>query len=136
MRKIDEIAGLKTRLTKLQFQSNILKNNFFDYIEGLNSVYNVLADSDRENFKFNIFGNKLKLQANYNNEETQFQGRFSVLLNTNVTDKDLYAELLTCSFDSIGNVMIKGQYFCVSDYAEPFYIELMNCLIDSNNLEL
>lgn len=32
---LNQIGGIKTRLTNLQVQSNVLKQNFFDYIEGL-----------------------------------------------------------------------------------------------------
>jgi len=75
--EIDEIAGIKYRLSKLQTQSNKFKNSLFDYIEGLESVYSVFSKYNRDDFSFEIYGNKLKIKATYNNKDTSFQGLFS-----------------------------------------------------------
>ena len=136
--KLNEIAGIKTRLSRLKFQSDILKNNFFDYIEGLNSEYNVLTNYSRDDFRFDIYGNKLKLQATYNNEETSSQGKLSVLIIKLEDKKEIYNELFFWKFDSYGNIksIDYKQDFSCNDFSEYFYIELMNKLIDSNQFEL
>ena len=136
--KLNEIAGIKTRLSKLQTQSNELKTNFFDYIEGLNSVYNVLSNCSREYFTFDIYGNKLKLQATYNNNDSSYQGKLSVLILTIEDKKELQTELLFWIFDSYGNIKSNESKHDLysGDFAESFYIEIMNKLIDSNKFEL
>ncbi len=136
--KLNEIAGIKTRLARLKFQSDNLKNNFFEYIEGLNSEYNVLTNYSRDDFRFDIYGNKLKLQATYNNEETSSQGKLSVLIIKLEDKKEIYNELFFWKFDSYGNIksIDYKQDFSSNDFSEYFYIELMNKLIDSNQFEL
>jgi hypothetical protein len=136
--EIDELAGIKTRLTKLQTQSNKLKNNLFDYIEGLESVYNVFSNYNRDDFSFEIYGNKLKLKATYNDNESTFQGVFSVYVLSSDVYRDKFSELLSWKFDNYGNIKNANEnyVFSVDDFAESFYIELMNKLIDSNKFEL
>jgi hypothetical protein len=137
-KEINEIAGVKTRLSKLQTQSNNFKSNLFDYIEGLESVYNVFSKYNRDDFSFEIYGNKLKLKSTYNSQETSFRGVFSATVLEVENDKDKYIELLSWKFDTSGNIKntIGNQFFTVDDFAESFYIELMNKLIDSNEFEL
>lgn len=136
--EINEIAGVKTRLSRLQTQSNKFKNNLFDYIEGLESVYNVFSKYNRDDFSFEIYGNKLKIKATYNSQDTSFQGLFSANVLEVENDKDKYIELISWKFDTSGNIKntIGNQFFTVDDFAESFYIELMNKLIDSNKFEL
>ena len=136
--EIDEIAGIKYRLSKLKTESNKFKNNLFDYIEGLESVYNVFSKYNRDDFSFEIYGNKLKIKATYNSQDTSFQGLFSANVLKVENDKDNYIELLSWNFDTSGNIKntIGNQFFTVDDFAESFYIELMNKLIDSNEFEL
>ena len=136
--EIDEIAGIIYRLSKLKTESNKFKNNLFDYIEGLESVYNVFSKYNRDDFSFEIYGNKLKIKATYNSQDTSFQGLFSANVLKVENDKDNYIELLSWNFDTSGNIKntIGNQFFTVVDFAESFYIELMNKLIDSDNLVL
>jgi hypothetical protein len=136
--EINEIAGVKSRLSRLQTQSNKFKNNLFDYIEGLESVYNVFSKYNRGDFSFEIYGNKLKIKATYNSQDTSFQGLFSANVLEVENDKDKYIELISWKFDTSGNIKntIANQFFTVDDFAESFYIELMNKLIDSNKFEL
>ena len=136
--EIDEIAGIIYRLSKLKTESNKFKNNLFDYIEGLESVYNVFSKYNRDDFSFEIYGNKLKIKATYNSQDTSFQGLFSANVLKVENDKDNYIELLSWNFDTSGNIKntIGNQFFTVDDFAESFYIELMNKLIDSDNLVL
>jgi len=136
--EIDEIAGIKYRLSKLQTQSNKFKNNLFDYIEGLESVYNVFSKYNRSDYSFEIYGNKLKIKATYNNKDTSFQGLFSATVLEVDNDKYKYIELLSWKFDTSGNIKnVDGnQFFTANDFAESFYIELMNKLIESDNFEL
>jgi len=136
--EINEIAGVKFRLSKLQTESNKFKNNLFDYIEGLESVYNVFSKYNRDDFSFEIYGNKLKIKATYNSQDTSFQGLFSANVLEVENDKDKYIELISWKFDTSGNIKntIGNQFFTVDDFAESFYIELMNKLIDSNKFEL
>jgi hypothetical protein len=136
--EINEIAGVKSRLSRLQTQSNKFKNNLFDYIEGLESVYNVFSKYNRGDFSFEIYGNKLKIKATYNSQDTSFQGLFSANVLEVENDKDKYIELISWKFDTSGNIKntIGNQFFTVDDFAESFYIELMNKLIDSNKFEL
>lgn len=136
--EIDEIAGIKYRLSKLQTQSNKFKNNLFDYIEGLESVYNVFSKYNRDDYSFEIYGNKLRIKATYNNKDTSFQGLFSANAFEIENDKYKYIELLSWKFDTSGNIKnVEGnQFFTADDFAESFYIELMNKLIESDNFEL
>lgn len=137
-KEINEIAGVKTRLSKLQTQSNNFKSNLFDYIEGLESVYNVFSKYNRDDFSFEIYGNKLNLKATYNDNESTFQGVFSVFVLRVEDDRDKFSELLSWRFDTYGNIKNADEsyVFSVDDFAESFYIELMNKLIDSNKFEL
>lgn len=136
--EINQIAGVKTRLSRLQTQSNKFKNNLFDYIDGLESVYNVFSKYNRDDFSFEIYGNKLKLKATYNDNESTFQGVFSVLVLSVEDDRDKFSELLSWRFDTYGNIKNADEsyVYSVDDFAESFYIELMNKLIDSNKFEL
>ena len=136
---INEIGGIKTRLTNLQTQSNVLKANFFDYIEGLNSQLNVLSNLNRADFSFEVFGNKLKLKSTYENSNDSFKGKFSIMIQVISNGFISFDELLYLNFDIHGNVKIQNEknanYYHV-DFAESFYIAMMNVLIDSNIFEL
>lgn len=136
--EINEIAGVKFRLSNLQTQSNKFKNNLFDYIDGLESEYNVFSKYNRDDFSFEIYGNKLKIKATYNSQDTSFRGIFSAIVLKVDNEKDKYIDLLSWKFDTSGNIKnVEGnQFFTADDFAESFYIELMNKLIDSNEFEL
>lgn len=136
--EINQIAGVKTRLSRLQAQSNSFKNSFFDYIEGLESVYNVFSNYNRDDFSFEIYGNKLKIKATYNSQDTSFRGIFSATVLKVDNEKDKYIDLLSWKFDTSGNIKnVEGnQFFTADDFAESFYIELMNKLMESDNFEL
>lgn len=136
--EIDEIAGIKYRLSKLQTQSNKFKNNLFDYIEGLESVYNVFSKYNRDDYSFEIYGNKLKIKATYNSQDTSFRGIFSATVLEVDNEKDKYIDLLSWKFDTSGNIknVERNQFFTADDFAESFYIELMNKLMESDNFEL
>ena len=134
---IDEIAGLNTRLKKLQSHAIELKKQFFDYIEGLNSEYRTISSIDREKNTFEIFGNKLKLKARYNENEHSFKGIIYILMLIAEPEKDKYKEILSWKYDVYGNVKNtdESHVFATDDFAENLYIELMNKLIVSDNFE-
>lgn len=136
--QLSEIARIKTRISNLQTQSDILKKSFFDYIEGLNSEYKVMSNINRENFTFDIYGNKLKLKATYFDNETSYQGKLSVLTITFEGNKELHSELFYWMFDRNSNIKspnnTKDLY--AGDFSEDFFIEIMNKLIESNKFEL
>lgn len=136
--EINQIASVKTRLSRLQTQSNSFKNSFFDYIEGLESEYNVFSNYNRTDFSFEIYGNKLRLKATYNSQDTPFKGIFSAVMLKIENAKETYIDVLSWKFDTSGNfINSDGSYAYTSyDFAESFYIELMNKLIESDNFEL
>jgi hypothetical protein len=134
-----EIGGFKTRLKNLQTQSNVLKTNFFDYIEGLNSELNVLSNLERADFSFEVFGNKLKLKSTYQNSNDSYQGKFSIMIQLISNGLLVFEEFYFINFDIHGNVKFpdeKHDNYYHADFAESFYIGMMNKLIDSNKFEL
>jgi hypothetical protein len=136
---LNQIGGIKTRLKNLQTQSNVLKTNFFDYIEGLNSQLNVLSNLNRADFSFEVFGNKLKLKSTYDKSNDSFQGKFSIMTQVISNGFITFDELLYLNFDIHGNVKFLNETnsnYYHADFAESFYIAMMNVLIDSNKLEL
>ncbi len=136
---LNEIGGIKTRLTNLQTQSNILKENFLDYIEELNSQLNVISNLNREDFSFEVFGNKLKLKSTYDTSNNSFQGKFSVMIQIVSNGLIIVDEFYFINFDIHGNVKFPDEKhinYHHADFAESFYIGMMNKLIDSNQFEL
>ena len=131
-----ELAGLNKKLQDYKYQATELKNKFFDYIEGLNSEFKIFSNINKQDFSFEIYGNKLKLRTTFHNNETTNKGRFSALILTITEFNNVYKELLTCNFDYIGNVTCNDINYNIEDFAEQFFIQIMNKLIESNNFEL
>lgn len=136
---LNEIGGIKTRLTNLQVQSNALKQNFFDYIEGLSSEYKLLENINRDDFSFEIFGIKLKIKSTYDSKNSSFQGKFSIMVQTIINGVITFDEIFYFNFDRLGNVKFpedKAANYYHADFAESFYIAMMNKLIESDKFEL
>jgi len=137
--ELNEIAGIKYRLTNLQKQSIVLKQNFFDYIEGLSTEYNALTNLNRTEFSFDIFGSKLKLKTTYDNTNSSYQGKFAVMVQSIINGVAIFDELFSLNFNSTGNVKFsidKEANFYFNDFAESFYIAMMNKLFESDKFEL
>jgi len=136
---MNEISGIKTRLTNLQVQSNALKQNFFDYIEGLSSEYKLLENINRNDFSFEIFGNKLKIKSTYDSTDSSFQGKFSIMVQTIFNGVITFEDLIYFNFNNIGNIKFsddKTAKYYHADFAESFYIAMMNKLFESDKFEL
>ncbi len=135
MSKLEEIAGLKYRLSKLQFQSDLMKSNFFNYIEKLSPDFNIISNVNLEDCTFEIYGNKLKLIGSYNKDNQSFQGVFTIFLLTTVDNKEVYNNLLFWVFDSIGNIKnVSSNYtYTHSEFPESFYFEIVNMIISLNS---
>ena len=133
-----DIIDLNTILSTLQTHSNKFKNSFFDYIEGLNSEYKIFSKYIRDDFSFEIYGNKLKLKATYNTKDTPFFGDFSAIILNVENEKDKYIDFLSWKFDTSGNMRNaeENQFFTVDDFDESFFIEIMTKLIKTNKFEL
>lgn len=137
MNNINEIAGMKKKLTDLKVQSDLFKTYFFDYFESLDSNFNLISNCNRTNSTFEIYNNKLKLQAKCNNENL-LEGKFSVLIQPTNKFNETYQLLFTWIFDSIGNIRSDIGYnqYSKNDFAGDFYVELVKLLMNSDKFEL
>ncbi len=135
MSKLEEIAGLKYRITKFQKQSDLMKTKFFDYVEKLQPDFNVISNINREDSEFDIFSNRIKFISSYDPNNIPFLGYMGVCTISKVENDKVLKIITYYHFDQIGNISNKSNAnYDIDDFAEYLYLEISNEILTAVDL--